>query len=80
MDQNKRAFILGDLETWADASIKDAMREMQALGAGTVSMTISGQGGQPVFALVMITGEHTQEVLNAIDAVTGDESIAEEAQ
>ncbi|MBO1250731.1 hypothetical protein J1777_12990 [Comamonas denitrificans] len=55
-------------DQWLDMKVSEVVQLMYEAGAGKLQMQLCTKDGQPMFALVLIQGEDTQALLDAMEA------------
>ena len=55
-------------DQWLDMKVTEVVQLMHEAGAGNLKMQLCTKDGQPMFALVLIQGEDTQALLDAMEA------------
>lgn len=55
-------------DQWLDMKVTEVVQLMHEVGAGNLKMQLCTKDGQPMFALVLIQGEDTQALLDAMEA------------
>ena len=55
-------------DQWLDMKVTEVVQLMHEVGAGNLKMQLCTKDGQPMFALVLIQGEDTQALLDALEA------------
>lgn len=55
-------------DQWLDMKVTQVVQLMHEAGAGNLKMQLCTKDGQPMFALVLIQGEDTQALLDAMEA------------
>ena len=62
------AQVLFHPDQWLDMKVTEVVQLMHEVGAGNLKMQLCTKDGQPMFALVLIQGEDTQALLDAMEA------------
>ena len=62
------AQVLFHPDQWLDMKVTEVVQLMYEVGAGNLKMQLCTKDGQPMFALVLIQGEDTQALLDAMEA------------
>ena len=62
------AQVLFHPDQWLDMKVTEVVQLMHEVGAGNLKMQLYTKDGQPMFALVLIQGEDTQALLDAMEA------------
>ena len=62
------AQVLFHPDQWLDMKVTEVVQLMHEAGAGNLKMQLCIKDGQPMFALVLIQGEDTQALLDAMEA------------
>lgn len=62
------AQVLFHPDQWLDMKVTEVVQLMHEAGAGNLRMQLCTKDGQPMFALVLIQGEDTQALLDAMEA------------
>ena len=62
------AQVLFHPDQWLDMKVTEVVQLMHEVGAGNLKMQRCTKDGQPMFALVLIQGEDTQALLDAMEA------------
>ena len=55
-------------DQWLDMKVTEVVQLMHEAGAGNLKMQLCTKDGQPMFALLLIQGEDTQALLDAMEA------------
>lgn len=63
-------------------TLSDALVFLKELNAGVFKFTGEGEGGKPVFSIIIVRGDGTQDILSAVQAIEDkwDEASASIAQ
>ena len=62
------AQVLFHPDKWLNMKVTEVVQLMYEAGAGNLKMQLCTKDGQPMFALVLIQGEDTQALLDAMEA------------
>ena len=62
------AQVLFHPDQWLDTKVTEVVQLMYEAGAGNLRMQLCTKDGQPMFALVLLQGEDTQALLDAMEA------------
>ncbi|CDT53483.1 hypothetical protein VCR15J2_390078 [Vibrio coralliirubri] len=62
-----------DANEMCNMTIKEVADEMAELNAGSMTLSFRGEGDKALAAVILVSGDDTQEYLDALDKVTEEE-------